>query len=196
MPTKPHPSQDPMLLGQLEWFLDLHYAFRTEERYRGIPGWFRAKRDRATIEKWEEEKGAEHYWQPDFFASDPNTYEELYAEYLKKHETDNFSLNLMRLIESRGLDHVDVYKKARIDRKLFSKIRTNINYIPGKKTVLALALAMHLNLEDTKTLLKAGGYNLSPYILLDVLVEFFIVQKIYDLDTINAVLYKYNQQIF
>lgn len=190
------PWADPMLLGQLEWHLDQRYAFRTQDRYKGFLGWFRAKLHRELVEEYEEEAGKEHEWHPSIFASDPQTYEELYQKFVKQHEEDNFSLRLMRLIESKGLDHVTVYKKARIDRKLFSRIRSNHGYLPSKKTILALALAMELTLEETEDLLKDAGYSLSTYILFDVILEFFISQKIYDLDTINAVLYKYQQQIF
>lgn len=187
---------DKMLLTQLEWHLDQKYAFRAYERYRGILGWLRALKERPLYEKDNEETGAEHLWAPKIRASGPKGYEEIYRQYVEKHKTDNFSLNLMRLMESKGLDHVEVYKKAGIDRKLFSKIRTNHDYIPGKKTVLALALAMELNLEETRQIMEECGYSFSPHILFDVIVEFFIIQKIYDLDVINTALHKYRQQIF
>lgn len=195
MAIKPFdPEKHKMLLGQLEWHLDNHYYFRTNRRYKGLFGWFRAIRDRKDVN--ESELGAEHYWTAPFYASDENTYEILYQKYREIHENDNFSINLMRLIESKGLDHVKVYKKARLDRKLFSKIRTNQDYIPSKKTILALALAMELNLDETKKLLRDGGYALSSKVLFDVIIDFFITQKIYDFDTINAILFKYQQQIF
>lgn len=192
----PHPWTDKMLLGQIEWYLDQRYAFRADPLYKGIFGWLRARRIRKLEEEFEKERGAEHEWKPEFAASSPQAYEYFLQQYLKEHEKDNFSLRLLRMMESKGLDHVDVYKKARIDRKLFSKIRTNNKYLPSKKTVLALAIAMELNMEETESLLKDAGYSLSSYILFDVLIEFFITQKIYDMDTINAILYKYKQQIF
>lgn len=117
-------------------------------------------------------------------------------QFFNMRKTDNFSRNLIRLIAEKGLDPVAVYKKARIDRKLFSKIRSNPDYLPGKKTICALAIGMELNLVETCALLADSGYCLSRKLLFDVLLAFFIQRGIYDIDVINDALLKYGQSIF
>lgn len=133
---------------------------------------------------------------PEVHGSDPYAQEWGIEHAVQQHLKNNFPLALMRLIEAKGLDPVAVYKRANIDRKLFSKIRTNPDYIPSKKTALALALAMELSLEETEKLLKTAGYALSDALLSDVIVEFFIRGGTYDFDEINAALCTYNQPIF
>ena len=106
-----------------------------------------------------------------------------------------FSATLMRLIDSTGKKDSDIYNRANIDRRLFSKIRSNEHYAPSKSTVLAFAIALELTLEQTGDLLARAGFALSRSRKFDVIVEFFIHSRKYDIFEINQVLYNYDQPL-
>ena len=107
---------------------------------------------------------------------------------------ETFVQYLFKIIDVKGLKDSDVYKKANIDRKLFSKIRSNINYSPSKNTLLALAIGLELNLDETKLFLEKAGYALSRSILTDVIVEYYIINKSYNIFKINETIYDYKLQ--
>ena len=104
---------------------------------------------------------------------------------------ETFQQRLLRMIDEREYTDAQVYKKALLDRKLFSKIRCKEDYNPSKKTVLALALALELNLDETIDLLARAGYALSPSSKSDLLVEYCILKEKYDLIDVNALLFHY-----
>ncbi|MCD8225028.1 MAG: macro domain-containing protein [Clostridiales bacterium] len=108
---------------------------------------------------------------------------------------ETFQQRLLHLIDERGLTDVDVYKRANMDRKLFSKIRCNENYKPKKKTALALAIALKLNLDDTVDLLKRAELALSPSSKSDLIIEYFISRQEYDIYSINLALFEHGQPI-
>ena len=112
-----------------------------------------------------------------------------------RHLDEPFNETLMRLIDARGMKDPEVYRKANIDRKLFSKIRTGKGYTPGKKTILALCIALELNMEETEDLLEKAGYALSGSRLGDVIVTYFIENGEYDIYEINEALFRYNQPL-
>lgn len=100
----------------------------------------------------------------------------------------------MKYIESKDVDAVKLYKRANIDRKLFSKIRSDKGYMPSKRTAVALAIALKLFLVETNDLLKRAGFTLSRSLLFDVIIEYFITGN-YDIYEINNVLFSYKQPI-
>ena len=106
-----------------------------------------------------------------------------------------FSITLFRIIEAKGKTDAEVYKRANIDRRLFSKIRSDRHYRPKKETILALAVALELTPAETADLLKRAGFALSRSVLFDVIVEYFITRGKYNIFEINNVLYKYDQPI-
>lgn len=106
-------------------------------------------------------------------------------DFVVKKQKPLFSEVLFKLIDDRELDDVYVYKRARIDRRHFSKIRSNPDYNVSKNTAIALALALELNKEDTDHLLESTGYVLSDSNIFDLVIQFFIEKQIYDIDLIN-----------
>lgn len=109
---------------------------------------------------------------------------------------ETFSQRLLRMIDERGMTDSEVYTRAYVDRRHFSKIRKDVNYVPNKKTVLAFTIALELSLDEAKDLLGSAGFALSRSSKTDIIVAYFLQNKIYDMFEINDVLDAYGQPVF
>jgi O-acetyl-ADP-ribose deacetylase (regulator of RNase III) len=208
------------LTEQIEEYIDENYvAAQTEEEY-GVP-FDRRSESRRRRELWEREKylGSIHLNQisSDAMAAPlADVAEEDLAyptvggsasafqkpkqkkaslEDVVNNLGESFQARLLRMIDERGMTDPEVYKRANVDRKLFSKIRCSEDYIPKKKTIVALAIALRLNLDDTRDLLASAGLMLTNNSKADVIVSFCIENGIYDIYEVNALLFKFHQPI-
>lgn len=126
--------------------------------------------------------------------SRPNAAAPNWAQVLQ--ETDEgFSDALLRLIDEKGMTDAQCYNRANIDKRLFSKIRSNPNYRPSKPTVFAFAIALELSLDETSSLLRKAGFAISHSSKFDIIVEYFIKVRCYNIFEINNVLFDFDQPL-
>jgi hypothetical protein len=113
------------------------------------------------------------------------------ASYIQQRRSPGFSEQLLHFVDSKGFEDTEVYKRAGLDRKLFSKIRSNPAYQPGKKTAFALCLSLHLTIQEAEILLRSAGYSFSNSHVLDLIVRYCIEHQIYNLHEVNFALDHY-----
>ncbi|MGN1037940.1 MAG: hypothetical protein ACI4P0_00930 [Mailhella sp.] len=177
----------------LEEYIDQNYVKAAhEEEYGAEPGRRYGIRPDAVVERsiaptaepipaeCPKMESAFSYETDSWFYDEDEEHETKLEERLK-HVSDTFSQYLMYLIQEKQLENAEVWKRAIVDRKIFSKIKNNVNYHPQKLTALCLCVGAKLNLDESRDLLARAGYALSPCDKTDIIFSYFIENEIYDM---------------
>jgi len=115
-------------------------------------------------------------------------------EIINENMAPTFSKLVKQHMQDKNITTKDIYKNSLIDRKLFSALNVNDKYTPTKETAIMYCFALGLNIEDSKSLLNSAGYSLYKYSNFDIIVEYFLKNKIYNIDKLNDALYTYTKK--
>lgn len=184
------------LVGEIDSYIDAHYVREHHEREysertRGIRGCSNTHSlpEEALYEEMLIQSGANDNYPFEDEESQESLEDEL------KNIGASFHDKLFELIDASHMDNKDVWKRANLDRKHFSKIQCDVNYHPKKKTVMALCIALRLDLEQSKDLLARADWAFSPSSKVDLIVQKAIIDKQYDIMQLNVTLFKYTNEI-
>ena len=166
-------------------YIDQHYVDTCKEAVFGDTGLLQQPRRRPMARPVQEAMPCAPMEAPKFCS----------LEDLLQQEDTGFSETLLKLIDKRGKKDSEIYKKANLSKQHFSKIRNNPHYKPTKPTAVALALALELNLEETRDLIGRAGYALTNSSKFDLIIRYFIEQKCYNVVEINMVLFEHDQSL-
>lgn len=147
---------------------------------------------KASKPKWNESRAPEPEWRESTVIP---LFDEKELKKMVQQADASFSETLLKLIDLSGEKDSDVYKRANVDRKLFSKIRNNPQYKPSKSTAVAFAIALELDLEETRDFIGRAGYALSRSNKFDIIIEYFITHGRYDIYEINMMLFEFDQSL-
>lgn len=178
---------DSLLISSVQSYIDEKYACSNKRIQRS------SARSNASCERKRSWQADEESYQPSeslVCMQSDRRLEDLVAQ-----TTETFQQALFRMIDERGLKDSEVYKRANMDKKLFSKIRSNADYQPKKITAISLALALRLNLDETRDFIGRAGFALTHTSKFDIIIEYFIENKNYDLFEINQVLFAFGEPL-
>ena len=165
------------IVGAIDEYIDEHQEHELLKSEYG--GW-----EAADFERWRRNANRVHS------AAVPQTLDQLLDD-----AGDTFQQRLFKLIDASGMDDVTVYKKANIDRKVFSSIRCKKDYKPSKKTAVAFSVALKLPMQDMLELLSCASMTLSKSDKFDLIITYCVQNGIYDIFAINAILFQYGQPL-
>ena len=191
-------SRESVLVGKsrfidIQSYIDDRYVDLHKDRRKAFKNLFRECQPLEEKRDWEEALPECSVQEPVPKAAQPSSGRKL-RDLLSLRE-ESFSDMVLRLIREKDMKEVEVYKAANLDRKLFSKLRSNPDYQPSKNTALALAVGLRLNVDETRDLLGKAGFALSRSSKQDIIVEYFLEEEIFDIMTINEALFDFDQHL-